>query len=78
MKNSQFSQVSIKKVIFEAKKIISTTCQTRLNIFLVHGQENAKLKIMPWEWSRYLIYFFFNLARKILKIVKIENREKTL
>ena len=34
MKNSKFSQVSIKKVIFEAKKIVSTTRQTRLNIFL--------------------------------------------
>ena len=33
MKNSKFSQISTKKVIFEAKKIVSTTCQTRLNIF---------------------------------------------
>ena len=44
-----------KKVIFEATKIVSTTWQTRLNIFLVHGQEKAKLMIMPFEWSRYLI-----------------------
>ena len=34
IKNSKFLQVSTKKVIFEAKKIVSTTCQTRLNIFL--------------------------------------------
>ena len=36
MKNSKFSQVSTKKVIFEANKIVSTTCQTRLNIFLLN------------------------------------------
>ena len=33
MKNSKFSQVLTKKVIYEAKKIVSTTCQTLLNIF---------------------------------------------
>ena len=33
MKNSKFLQVLTKKVIFEAKTIVSTTCQTRLNIF---------------------------------------------
>ena len=32
MNNSKFSQVSTKKVIFVSKKIVSTTCQTRLNI----------------------------------------------
>ena len=57
MKNSKFSQVLTKKVIFEAKKIVSTTCQTHFfaRSLLVHGQEKAKLEIMPLEWSRYLI-----------------------
>ena len=60
-------------MIFE-KKIVSTACQTRLNIFfaqllLVHGQEKAKLKIMPLEWSRYLIYFFLSCTQHL------ENRK---
>ena len=45
---------------------------------VVHEEEKAKLKIMPLEWSRYLIKFFFYLARNSLIIVKIENREKAL
>ena len=60
MKNSKFSQVSTKKVIFEGKKNCFNYLPNTFQHFfaqslLVHGQEKAKLKIMPLEWSRYLI-----------------------
>ena len=60
MKNSKFLQVLTKKVIFEAKKngfnfLPNTFKHFFAQSLLVHGQEKAKLKIMPLEWSRYLI-----------------------
>ena len=66
MKNSKVSQVSTKKVIFETKKncfnyLPNTFKHFFAQYFLVHGQEKAKLKIMPLEWSRCLISFFFIL-----------------
>ena len=59
MKNSKFSQVPTKKVIFEAKKCFNYLPNTFKHFFaqslFVHRQEKAKLKIMPLEWSHYLI-----------------------
>ena len=60
MKNLKFSQVSTKKVIFEAKKLFQVLPNTFTHFFAqslwVNGQEKAKLNnIMPLEWSRYLI-----------------------
>ena len=70
MKNSNFLQVSTKKVIFEAKKFFLTTFQTRLYIFcsipfgsrtrVSETEDNA----VGTEWLSYLV-FFFNLARNI-------------
>ena len=82
MKNSKCSQVSTKKVIFEAKKIVSTTFQTRLNIFfsIPHGSQTRESKTednaVGMESLSHLVFFY--LARNISKIVKMENRDKAL
>ena len=60
MKNSKFSQVSTNKVIFEAKKIVSTTCQTRLNIFLLNPFWFTDKRKQNWRscrWNEVAISF---------------------
>ena len=58
MKNSKFSQVSTKKVIFEAKKIVSTICQTPLNIFLT--EDNS----VGMKSLSHLIFFILHATFK--------------
>ena len=49
MKNLKFSQVSTKKVIFEAKEIVSTAFQTRFNIFLLNPFWFTDKKKQNWR-----------------------------